>query len=349
MVQLNRHRTTTAQPKPRYGHLSQIDPVFANLKDALDKRFSELWSLSLDDLKTAYRNAPPALPEDVPVTGKDYQVSDREMSTRDGAKIGLRIYRPMQSRAGAVLVLKAHGGGWVLGNHQVEEVENRMLAAEHGGGAVVVSVDYRMAPEYKFPYAVNDCFDALKWATHKCKANASDLGIDPGSIIVAGGSAGGNIAAVLALMARDQNEPGIIGQVLNIPVTCHPDLFPRDKYEYGSYEQNDSASVVDAPKMHWFWEQYMPEVVPDVYASPLLSKSHAGLPPALIQVAGLDPLRDEGLAYAEALEHAGVPVTLKVYPGLPHGFYLVPTLEQTREYWKSTVDFVKHLSASARI
>lgn len=111
MVQLKAHRSTIAQPKPRYGHLSKIDPVFASLKEVLDKRFSQLWSLPLEELKIAYRNAPVALPEDVPVAGEDYQVSDREISTRDGANIGLRIYGPMQTKTGAVLVLKAHGGG----------------------------------------------------------------------------------------------------------------------------------------------------------------------------------------------------------------------------------------------
>ncbi|KAK4940934.1 hypothetical protein LTR10_019088 [Elasticomyces elasticus] len=150
-------------------------------------------------------------------------------------------------------------------------------------------------------------------------------------------------------MARDKQESGVIGQVLNIPVTCHPKLFPRDMYEYGSYEQNKDASIVDAPKMDWFWEQYMPKIEPDAYAHPLLAKNHAGLPPALIQVAGLDPLRDEGLAYAEALKQAGVPVTLKVYSGLPHGFYLLPHLKQSREYWMSTVDFVTSLGASGKL
>ncbi|EXJ92461.1 hypothetical protein A1O3_01012 [Capronia epimyces CBS 606.96] len=337
MVQLKPSSSAVAEPKPKYGHLSKIDPDFAPFKEAIDQRFKTLWSLSLEDLKAAYKNAPVSFPEGAPQAEKDFQVADQEISVRDGTKIGLRVYRPIQAKPNAILVLKAHGGGWTVGYHQTEEVENRMLAAH--AGAVVVSVDYRMGPEYKFPYAVNDCFDALKW----CKANATSLGIDPEAIVVAGGSAGGNIAAVLSLMARDQQESGIIGQILNIPVTCHPDVFPRDKYEYGSFEQNKDASVVDAPKMLWFWEQYMPTVTPDVYAHPLLAESHAGLPPALVQVAGLDPLRDEGLAYAEALKNAGVAVTLNVYPGLPHGFYLLPHLEQARRYWQSSVDFVKSL------
>lgn len=306
MVELKPSSSTTPQPKPEYGHLSEIDPEFAPLRAELDKNFAVLWSLPLDEFKTAWLTAPLVLPDGAPMPDQDYEVADQQIPMRDGAEVELRVYRPMKRTENATLVLKAHGGGWVVGSHQVEEVENRTMAAHCG--VVVASVDYRMAPEYKFPYAVNDCFDALKWVdsaccdvyieasnTSQCKSNASSLGINPESIIVAGGSAGGNIvshptplqdiahnlqAAVLALKARDEKVSGIIGQILNIPVTCHPDVFPKDKYEYGSYDQNKDASVVDAPKMNWFWEQYMPKIVPDAYAHPLLAKSHAELPPA---------------------------------------------------------------------
>lgn len=111
MVQLKPNRVGNAQPKPKYGHLSKIDPVFASLREAIDKRFNNLWTLPLDELKAAYKNAPVALPEGAPQAGKEYQVSDQEMLTRDGAKIGLRVYRPIQATTDAVLVLKAHGGG----------------------------------------------------------------------------------------------------------------------------------------------------------------------------------------------------------------------------------------------
>jgi len=136
---------------------------------------------------------------------------------------------------------------------------------------------------------------------------------------------------------------GIVGQVLNIPVTCHPKHFPKDKYEYTSYEQNKNASVIDGPRMLWFWDQYLPNAEPEVYASPLLRKSLKGLPPAIIQIAGSDPLRDEAFAYAEALKKAGVDVTLKVYGGLPHGFYMFPHLKQTVEYYQSVVDWVSKI------
>jgi len=343
MVQLKPSGPALAQPKPKYGYLSEIDPEFAPLREEIDKNFAALWQLPMDEFKAAWLSAPVPLPEDAPLQGKDYEIEELQVPVTDGTKVGVRLYKPIKPAKDAVLVLKAHGGGWVVGSHEVEEVENRMLAAH--ANAVVASVDYRMAPEYKFPYAINDCFDVLKW----CKDNASKLGVNPNTIVTAGGSAGGNISAVLSQKARDEKFPGIVGQILNIPVTCHPRLFPADKYEYGSYQQNKDASVVDGPKMDWFWDQYLPNAEPEVYANPLLAKDLSGLPPALVQIAGMDPLRDEGLAYAEALKAAGVPVTLKTYKGLPHGFYLVPHLKQTREYWQSCVDFVRSLSPGSKL
>jgi hypothetical protein len=179
MVQLKPSDAAVAQPKPKYGYLSEIDPEFAPLKQEIDKNFAALWSLPLDEFKLAWLNAPVAVPDDAPQSGKDYEVSDQQIPVRDDTKVGLRFYKPIKPVENAILVLRAHGGGktrllnpakswvltvsvgWVVGGHEVEEVENRMLAAY--AKVVVASVDYRMAPEYKYPYAVNDCFDALKW------------------------------------------------------------------------------------------------------------------------------------------------------------------------------------------
>lgn len=144
-------------------------------------------------------------------------------------------------------------------------------------------------------------------------------------------------------MARDSNVTGVIGQVLNIPVTCHPKFFPT-KYENFSYAQNKDSSVVDASRMNWFWDQYMPNPKPDAYASPLLTTNLCGLPPALVQVAGMDPLRDEGLAYAEALQNAGVDVQVETFQGLPHGFYMFPQLTATGRYYNNVVSFIKSLN-----
>ncbi|RFU28432.1 hypothetical protein B7463_g7921, partial [Scytalidium lignicola] len=343
MVFLKPSEHGTVQPKPKYGHLSKIAPEFVPLQRELDANFKALWELPIDEFKQGWINAPPALAEDIPVPGKDIQITHQLIPVRDGNKIEIRVYKPIEPEPEALLFLNSHGGGWSVGSHNVEEGQNRNVAAKTK--SVVVSVDYRMAPEYKFPYSINDCYDALLW----CKENALTLGINPDRIIVSGGSAGGNIAAVLAQMTRNEKVSGVLGQVLNIPVTCHPKHFPADKYEYGSYQQNKDSSIVDAPKMDWFWDQYLPEATAEVYASPLLEENLKGLPPALVQVAGMDPLRDEGLAYAEALKAAGVPVTLKIYPGLPHGFYMIPHLKQSVEYIQSVVDFVLEIQTGSNL
>lgn len=127
----------------------------------------------------------------------------------------------------------------------------------------------------------------------QCKANAKFLGINPESIVVGGGSAGGNIAAVLAQMARDEKVSGVLGQVLNIPVTCHPAVFPAKEFEYGSWDQNKDASIIDAPKMQWLWDKYVSEAdAANPYASPLLAKDLSGLPPAC-KYPLLPPVRKE--------------------------------------------------------
>ncbi|KAI9874523.1 MAG: hypothetical protein M1830_009649 [Pleopsidium flavum] len=315
----------------KYSHLSKMDPAFTPLQKECDGNFKVLWSLPMNEFRAAWKNTPPALPQDVPL---DLDITHQMVPVRDGTKVEIRVYKSKKVPSNALLFLVAHGGGWVVGSHDIEEGMNRYVAAKNN--AIVVSVDYRMAPEFPYPYAINDCFDVLQW----CKANARSLGIDPERIIVGGGSAGGNIAAVLSQKARDDGVSGITGQVLNIPVTCHPKHFPTKKYEYGSYEQNKDAPVIDVPRMTWFWDQYLPNAEPEIYASPLLAKSLKGLPPAIVQVAGLDPLRDEGLAYADAMKEAGVHVTLKVYPGLPHGFYMFPHLEASTQYLQSVVDWI---------
>lgn len=158
-------------------------------------------------------------------------------------------------------------------------------------------------------------------------------------------------SAVLSMMARDKGVSGIIGQILNFPVTCHPkhqkDL--SDKYELGSYIQNHDASVVSATRMELFWDAYDPDANPEPYHSPLLAKSLRGLPPALVQCAGLDPLRDEGIAYAEALKAAGVDVELCTYAGLPHCFSsMLFDIPQSKDYYKRIEAFLDKLLKNPR-
>ncbi|KIV81006.1 hypothetical protein PV11_08460 [Exophiala sideris] len=271
----------------------QVDEIS---KNALQLPIAEL---------RAFGYRPPPLPRDAPVSGKDIEKSSLDIVVRDGTEIRLAIYKPIGAVSNALLFFNIHGGGWVLGQPETEEAQNRMIALKNK--AVVVSVDYRKAPEYPYPTPLNDCYDAFHW----CVRNARSLGANPQYILVGGGSAGANLSTVLVLKARAENVTGILGQVLNIPVTCHPKHFPTRKYHYHSYTQNANAPIVDAWKMNWFWNQYLSacdeDVASDPSVSPLLASTKAltELPPTLIQVAGMDPLRDEGLAYGEALKASG--------------------------------------------
>ncbi|KAK5207783.1 hypothetical protein LTS03_005969 [Exophiala xenobiotica] len=292
----------------------------ATSQSQVDEISKQAFQLPIAELRAlGYR--PPTLPKDAPVPGKDIEKSSLDIAVRDSTEIRLAIYKPIGPVSNALLFFNIHGGGWVLGQPETEEAQNRIIALKNK--AVVVSVDYRKAPEYPYPIPLNDCYDAFQW----CLKNASSLNVNPQCIFVGGGSAGANLSTVLVLKARAENITGILGQVLNIPVTCHPKHFPTWKYQYQSYTQNANAPVVDAWKMNWFWNQYLSALDEDVASDP--------------SVAGMDPLRDEGLAYSEALKASGVPVTVKMYSGLPHAFYIHPTLPETAEYFQSMVDWIE--------
>ncbi|KAL2757944.1 hypothetical protein ACRALDRAFT_1074762 [Sodiomyces alcalophilus JCM 7366] len=315
------------KPLPKNGWLSTIDPEFAKVKDAADAAVAQLWEPGLDmaAFKAAWMSPPPA-PEGCPVEGVDVATELRKIPMRDGAEIEIKIYKSKTPSAETpALVVRFHGGGWVVGGHTTEEPESLLLAGK--ANVVVVSVDYRMAPEYVFPYAIDDCWDAAKWA----KANAASLGADPERIIFIGSSAGAGLAA----------------GALNFPAVCHPKFFPHDKYEGGSYQQNHDASVVDAIKMEFFLDLYIPNPTPDPGHSPLLADSLKGTAPALVQVAGLDPLRDEGIAYAERLQAEGVPVELHTYQGMPHCFYMFAAHPKSADYYSRSLEFVKKAAAKS--
>jgi acetyl esterase len=202
-----------------------------------------------------------------------------------------------------------HGGGWVIGSLDSYDATCRELA--EGAGCVVVSVDYRLAPEHRYPAAPQDCFAAVKWVA----ANAGSLGADARRLAVGGDSAGGNLSAVVAQMARDQGGPAIRFQLLIYPVT-DADFTRR------SYVDNAEGYLLTTASMHWFWDHYLPEREKraEPYACPLRAADLAGLPPAWVCTAEFDPLRDEGEAYAKRLQHAGVSTTLTRFDGLIHGF-----------------------------
>jgi acetyl esterase len=234
--------------------------------------------------------------------------------------IPIRIYTPEGSSQFPVVVY-FHGGGWVIGNPDTVDATCRMLA--NHASAVVVSVDYRLAPEQKFPAAVADCYATTQWVAE----NAGALGGDPQRIAVAGDSAGGNLAAVIALLARDRGTPKLAFQVLFYPVTDH-------NLTTASYLENGKGYFLTHDMMKWFWDHYLnnDDDGRDWQASPLRAADKRGLPPAFVATAEFDPLRDEGEAYAEQLRLAGNTVTAKRYEGQIHGFVtLLGAMDQGKQ------------------
>ena len=221
--------------------------------------------------------------------------------------IAARLYRP---RAGTLpLLVYFHGGGWVVGSVALSDNYCRALA--NASGSAVLSVEYRLAPEHRYPAAADDAYSATRWAAE----NADELGIDPERLAVGGSSAGGNLAAVVCLMARERGGPKIALQLLHVPVMDHD--FTR-----ASYVLNAKGMGLTRAGMEWFWGHYAPDAArrDEPNASPLRAKDVGGLPAALFVVAECDPLRDEGAAYAERLRQAGVPVTYLEYTGMVHSF-----------------------------
>jgi acetyl esterase len=203
-----------------------------------------------------------------------------------------------------------HGGGWVLCSLDTHDQTCRALTRD--AGTITVSVDYRLAPDGRFPAAAEDAYAATTWAAE----HAGELGGDPRRLAVAGDSAGGNLAAAAALMARDRGGPALAFQLLVYPVLDHRRVTP-------SHRENAEGFFLTGVHMRWYWEQYLG---PDgdgahPYASPGLAGDLAGLPPAHIVTAECDPLRDEGEDYARRLRDAGVPVEVVRYDGMFHGFF----------------------------
>ena len=239
------------------------------------------------------------------------RVEDRRIPSGDGTEIGVRVYTPKGGDGPFPGVVYFHGGGWVIGDLETHDHFCRLLAS--GSGAVVAAVDYRMAPEARFPAAADDSFAAARWVA----ANAGELGIDPARLAVAGDSAGGNLAAVVAQMARDRGGPRLAFQLLLCPATDYG-------FDTASYRDNAEGYLLTKNGMVWFWHNYLADPAAhgrDPRASPMRAKTLEGLPPAHIVTAEYDVLRDEGEAYAARLRDAGVPVTVERYGGQIHNFY----------------------------
>lgn len=255
-------------------------------------------------------------------------VTDETVPGRDG-EIPVRTYTP-DGDAPFPLFVYYHGGGWILGNLDTHDAVCRALASS--AGCVVVSVDYELAPESPFPGPLRDCYDATEYLA----SHAADFGADPDRLVIGGDSAGGNLAAAVALRARDAEGPSIDHQVLVYPVTDHA-------FDTDSYAENASGYFLTRADMEWFWDHYLPTEFDgkNPYASPLQARTLAGLPSASVITAGFDPLRDEGAAYADRLEDAGVPVSHHHHEGAIHGFFgmlVDPSVPQAHEAVEGVAD-----------
>jgi len=227
--------------------------------------------------------------------------------------VALRAYRPLGAKKGDRLaaLVYFHGGGWVIGDLDTHDALCRQLA--NAAGCAVFSVDYRLAPEQPFPAAVEDCVAATRFVFQE----AAVLGVDAARIAVGGDSAGGNLAAVVALHARDAGGPPLAFQLLIYPAT-------DQRCGFASHEKNGEGYLLTRESIQFFRGGYLPDPRQwtDWRASPLLAKNHSALPPALVLTAGYDPLLDEGRAYADKLRGAGVRVAYREYPDMVHGFIL---------------------------
>jgi acetyl esterase len=287
-----------------------LDPQIAGLIGTFDAGFPPVHTMTGAEARATIRSrfVPAADPEPLGA------ITETSISG-PGGDIVVRTYRPVTNAAALPAVVYAHGGGFVFCDLDSHDGLCRNLANRIG--AVVVSVGYRLAPENPWPAAAEDLYAAVQWTAD----NADALGIDTGHILVAGDSAGGNLAAVTALMARDRGGPELAGQLLLYPVIAAD-------FDTESYRLFGQGYYNPKPALQWYWDQYVPAAADRThpYASPLRADLH-GLPPAIVVIAGHDPLRDEGVAYADALEAAGVSVTRLSYQGGVHGFLTMPMLD----------------------
>jgi acetyl esterase len=277
-----------------------------------------LQKLSAADARASYKQSRGALHPDPPDVAS---VEDRDIPGPHGP-IPIRIYRPRSSGPLQPLpvLLYFHGGGFTIGDLDTHDVVCRCLANE--AACAIVSVDYRMAPEHKFPCAVDDCFAATTWVSE----HAAALSLDAARIAVGGDSAGGNLAAVVSIMARDAGGPPLAFQLLIYPAT-------NLHHNTASAQELADGYLLTMAVMEYFRGNYLRNAADfdDWRASPLLAEDLTKLPPALMITAGFDPLRDEGKAYAERLVAAGVPTHYTCYEGTIHGFITMGKILKTAD------------------
>ncbi len=287
-----------------------LDPAAEPIIEILEAVFPRITGPETDAAEV--RAQSDAMPR-VDPTEEMASIEDRAIPGPAG-DVPVRIYHPRDAGDGPWPgVVYFHGGGWVICGLDTHDNGCRRLANELG--AVVVSVDYRLAPEHKYPAAADDAWAALGWTAD----HAAELGIDPARLAVAGDSAGGNLAAVVAQRARDRGGPPLAFQLLIYPVIDSSET----RNDHASKTDNATGYFLTTTQMEWYRAQYLPDddagSHPDV--SPHLAESLEGLPPACIVTAEMDPLRDEAEHYARLLEEAGVPVVLYRAEGMFHGFF----------------------------
>ena len=297
----------------------EYDPAFRDLLPVLpvtqDLSTAEKVRAARNSTERLAMFSPP--PDRDDVTKEDLRVP----GPKNASDVLVRVYRP-KAPAGAPRpgVFEIHGGGFLMGDIAMMDPWCQRVAAEID--AVVVSVEYRLAPEHPFPAGVEDCYAALVWTATEAKR----LGIDPDRIAIAGQSAGGGLAAATALLARDRGGPNLCFQLLEIPEL-------DDRLDTPSMLAFTDTPLWNRPNAVWSWKHYLGpdhegEVSP--YAAPARAQNLAGLPPAYISTMEFDPLRDEGILYGLRLLQAGVSVELHSYPGTFHGSALLPSAEVSR-------------------
>ncbi|MFI0742011.1 alpha/beta hydrolase [Streptomyces sp. NPDC021100] len=301
-----------------------VDPEIRTLLDTADTGVFPVHGLDAvlaDPQRYALLRARPDTPLDDRVTVRDLCIPG------PGGRLRLRVYRP-DTPEDLPVILYVHGGAFTYGSPEAEE--GRSLRYARDVRAVVVSVDYRLAPEHPYPAAADDAYAALTWIA----ADPTGIGGDPARIAVAGGSAGGNIAASTALRARDQAGPRVLFQSLTYPVV-------DGSLTTASVREFTDTPVLNRGAMGLAWAYYAKDTHPDPYASPIRAAGLGGLPPAYIAVAEVDPLRDEGRDYAARLSAAGVTTELVQVPGAVHGFDLL--FPQARISERNLADQVRAL------
>ncbi len=306
-----------------------LDPIIkAFLDQAAAQPTPKMWDVPAEVTRAVFVATLQLVgPKDVPI-GK----IENLLMPGPGGEIALRAYTPVAAGSDALpTLIFFHGGGFVIGDLDSYDGICRILANE--SGARVIAVDYRRAPENKYPAALDDAVAALNWI----EANASKLGVDANRLAVGGDSAGGALAAALAQIAREKGKPKFVFQLLMFPVTqIGGDTISLREFAEGYF--------LERAMLDWFFDQYLPADADktDPRISPLLAKDFAGLPPAYIMLGGYDPLHDEGEQYAEKLRDAGVTVTVADYPDMVHDFiYFESMLPQAHEALVAAANAVK--------